>query len=79
MMKGSNSLETLVGFWDDLYKRLKTVDEKLRKANRNTLAIKDALLGYIASFGLSMIKDFYLHNITSVGFLFSLAVLLRVH
>lgn len=63
---------------DTLYRKLKTIDESARKLNRNNnVIIKEAMTGYIASFGLSMIKDIYLGNLRSVGFLFSIRCILE--
>lgn len=60
--------EVIFHMWDNLYKKLKTIDEKAINLEKesSTAAIKDAMIGYIASFGLSMIKDLYLQNTNSV-------------
>ena len=74
-----NEKEAIVNMWDDLYKKLKTVDEKAQKfeQEQTTYGIREAVLGYIASFGLSMIKDLYLQNTDSIGFLLSLRCIIE--
>lgn len=71
--------EIIFTIWDNLYKRLKTVDESSQKLDfdRNIPNLKEAMLGYIASFGLSMIKDLYLQNTDSVGFLLSIRCIIE--
>lgn len=71
--------EVIFNKWDNLYKKLKTVDEKAIKFDQEkaTSGIKEAMIGYIASFGLSMIKDLYLQNTNSVGFLLSLRCIIE--
>ena len=71
--------EAIVSVWDSLYKKLKTIDEQSQKfeQKQTTVGIKEAMLGYIASFGLSMIKDLYLQNTDSVGYLLSLRCIIE--
>src|SRR5690554_6452419 len=69
----------IINMWDSLYKRLKTIDENslILEKQTNSVGVKKAILGYIASFGLSMIKDLYLNNTNSVGFLLSLRCIIE--
>lgn len=71
--------EAIVSVWDRLYKKLKTIDEQSQKfeQKQTTVGIKEAMLGYIASFGLSMIKDLYVQNTDSVGYLLSLRCIIE--
>lgn len=71
--------EAIFEMLDSLYKRLKTVDASAQQLDqgRKKSEIREAMLGYIASFGLSMLKDLYLRNTDSVGFLLSMRCIIE--
>src|SRR5690554_5113066 len=69
----------LYDLWDSLYRKLKTIDEAalLLEQNIKHASAKEAIQGYLASIGLSMIKDLYMQNTGSIGFLLSVRCIIE--
>ncbi|WP_162146967.1 hypothetical protein [Acholeplasma granularum] len=79
MLENVDEKEHFFMMIDDLYRRLKTVDKEVLGMGSEKLpsSINTAILGYIASFGLSLIKDLYLNNTRSSGFLLSIRCIIE--
>ena len=79
MLENVDKKERFFMMIDDLYRRLKTVDKEVLGMGSEKLpsSINTAILGYIASFGLSLIKDLYLNNTRSSGFLLSIRCIIE--